>query len=387
MSNQNDRRNPDEIESDIYQTRSHLDDTLHEIEQRFSPQQLMNTTMDYIRQGGANDFMTNLGRTVKQNPLPIMLTGVGLGWLMLSQRKPSSGSDYRSSSYDTGYPTTSSPAASASIPATSHTPPTSQSTATTRAATTATGAGTTSTGAGPASVGASTTSSPTTSSPATPHVSSPADPHVSGDTSGHGNDQGRMAAMKGKAQKMTGKAQEMTGKLKGRAQHMGDNMRNRTSQAQGSSQSAMRNMSYRAQGMGEQTTHFIQDHPLVAGALGVAIGAAIGSLIPSTRVENERLGEYRDKAMHKAAEAGQQQADRAQAKVHEKAEEAKSNSPASSNTSGTPSMGASGATSSTGTSGTSGTSGLGGSATTTSTKPVGGSTTKPGGENPPTRGV
>ncbi|MCP1364871.1 hypothetical protein BIS06_06455, partial [Halomonas sp. BBD48] len=168
-----------------------------------------------------------------------------------------------------------------------------------------TGAGTTSTGKDPASVGASATYSS-----ATPPVGE-APPEA--DHTGRGNS--------GKE-----KARHMTDNVKGRAQSMGSSFRERASHARSGSRSAMRNAGYRAQGAGEQSLNFIQEHPIVAGAIGVAIGAALGSMFPSTRLENERVGRYRDRAVHKAAEAGRHQADMAQHKVHEKAEQAKSGS-------------------------------------------------------------
>lgn len=56
------RRKPEEIEDEIYQARARLDETLHEIEERFSPQQLMNATYDYLRHGGAHEIADSLAR-------------------------------------------------------------------------------------------------------------------------------------------------------------------------------------------------------------------------------------------------------------------------------------------------------------------------------------
>lgn len=39
---------------------------------------------------------------------------------------------------------------------------------------------------------------------------------------------------------------------------------------------------------------FVDDHPLVAGALAMAVGAAIAGALPRTRYEDETLGSYRD---------------------------------------------------------------------------------------------
>lgn len=84
MSQKNDSRSPDEIEAEIHRTRQHMNDTLHELEKKLSPKQIMDTAYDRVRNGGANEFLTTFGKTVKQNPVPFLLTGVGLGWLMMS---------------------------------------------------------------------------------------------------------------------------------------------------------------------------------------------------------------------------------------------------------------------------------------------------------------
>ena len=51
----------------------------------------------------------------------------------------------------------------------------------------------------------------------------------------------------------------------------------------------------------------LDDQPLVLGALAVAVGAMIGTLIPSTQYENRVLGEARDRALTKAQQLGEQQ--------------------------------------------------------------------------------
>ncbi|WP_104203862.1 DUF3618 domain-containing protein [Billgrantia saliphila] len=85
-------RNPDEIEADIQRSRAHLNDTLHEIESRLSPQQLKRQAAGFLPRDTARSFFDNLGNSVRENPVPVLLTGVGLGWLVYSQFKPRSDS-------------------------------------------------------------------------------------------------------------------------------------------------------------------------------------------------------------------------------------------------------------------------------------------------------
>ncbi|CAO3430401.1 hypothetical protein [Azospirillum endophyticum] len=44
----------------------------------------------------------------------------------------------------------------------------------------------------------------------------------------------------------------------------------------------------------------VEDHPIVAGAMGVALGAAIGAALPGTRYEKQWVGEYADEATERA---------------------------------------------------------------------------------------
>lgn len=79
-------RSPDEILAGIERTRSELDSTLSAIEHRLTPGQLVDQGLDYLRHSGANEFVRNLGGSVKHNPMPVSLVGIGLAWLMAAGR-------------------------------------------------------------------------------------------------------------------------------------------------------------------------------------------------------------------------------------------------------------------------------------------------------------
>ena len=81
-----DTRSQKTLESDIQITRSRIDQTLSQLEHKFSPQQLLNDTLDYFHNGGPGEFTGNLGDSVKNNPMPVVLTAVGLSWLMIAPR-------------------------------------------------------------------------------------------------------------------------------------------------------------------------------------------------------------------------------------------------------------------------------------------------------------
>jgi ElaB/YqjD/DUF883 family membrane-anchored ribosome-binding protein len=86
----NGERRPEEIQAEIARTRGDMDATLTAIEQRLTPGQLIDQGLDYVRSSGANEFVSNLGGSVKNNPIPVALMGIGMAWLMATgNRKPS----------------------------------------------------------------------------------------------------------------------------------------------------------------------------------------------------------------------------------------------------------------------------------------------------------
>jgi hypothetical protein len=89
--NHDEERSTRELQRDIEQTRSHLDSTLDAIEQRLAPRQLVDEGIDYLRHSGAREYVTNLGQTAKNDPLPLALVGVGLAWLMMSDGRHRNG--------------------------------------------------------------------------------------------------------------------------------------------------------------------------------------------------------------------------------------------------------------------------------------------------------
>lgn len=83
------QKDPETLEREIDQTRARMDQTLGALERKLSPGQIIDEVLGLFRQHGG-DFAANLGNSIKENPLPVMLAGVGIGWLMLApNRNPS----------------------------------------------------------------------------------------------------------------------------------------------------------------------------------------------------------------------------------------------------------------------------------------------------------
>jgi uncharacterized protein YjbJ (UPF0337 family) len=72
---------PAALERDIDLTRERLDHTLDALQARLSPRLLWDRALQFAR-GNGGAFAGNVGRTVRDNPLPLMLTGAGLVWLL-----------------------------------------------------------------------------------------------------------------------------------------------------------------------------------------------------------------------------------------------------------------------------------------------------------------
>ncbi|NIC05692.1 DUF3618 domain-containing protein [Billgrantia bachuensis] len=86
------QRRVDELEADIRQSRAHLNDTLHELESRLSPTQLKQDLLQYMprRDGAAVSFIDGLCRSIREQPMPVLMTSFGLGWLVASQLRSGS---------------------------------------------------------------------------------------------------------------------------------------------------------------------------------------------------------------------------------------------------------------------------------------------------------
>jgi len=75
-------RDPEAIARAISETRNDVDETLDALQARLSPGQLLDRAMELMRANGGQ-FASNLGRSVRDNPLPVMLTGIGLAWMIV----------------------------------------------------------------------------------------------------------------------------------------------------------------------------------------------------------------------------------------------------------------------------------------------------------------
>lgn len=72
--------NSEQYAEEIKHTRGNIDETLHNLEGKISPRELWDQAIKWS--GGARDFSNNLGRMVRENPIPSTLMGISLLWFM-----------------------------------------------------------------------------------------------------------------------------------------------------------------------------------------------------------------------------------------------------------------------------------------------------------------
>ena len=79
--------------AEIERTRADMSETVDAIQERLSPESLKEQAKDRVKGatvGRAQDAGSGIVGTIRANPLPSALTGIGLGWLFMNARKQSS---------------------------------------------------------------------------------------------------------------------------------------------------------------------------------------------------------------------------------------------------------------------------------------------------------
>ncbi|BAP44274.1 nutrient deprivation-induced protein [Pseudomonas sp. StFLB209] len=85
MSTNNSTGSPEQLQREVDEQRSSIDQIVEALEKKMSPGQWIDQTIAYARENGG-ELAGNLGQNIKQNPLPAVLLSVSIAWLMLGQR-------------------------------------------------------------------------------------------------------------------------------------------------------------------------------------------------------------------------------------------------------------------------------------------------------------
>jgi len=79
----------EQLEREARRSREKLALTLEQLRARLTPGQVIDQTIDYVRNGPVAEFLHNLGREVRENPMPLVLIGIGVTWLMVASNRTS----------------------------------------------------------------------------------------------------------------------------------------------------------------------------------------------------------------------------------------------------------------------------------------------------------
>lgn len=288
----------DRIERDLNTTRSRLGSHLSELQDRLSPGQMIDDAMSYFRGSDGADFGRNLLESVRANPLPAALTGIGLAWLMATGSRPGAVSQ----------------TSSGTLPASGTLPTSGGGTSRVRVY----GVGETASQGGYADMEA--------------RVRLAEQSVVRGQDEAEPTYTSRLDDARGQAMGLKRQAQETAQSY---GQRIGDalasakqsivegahDLRDQASDAAsslgGTAQGAMRSVSGAGQRMGGAVGQTggnlmsgLMESPVLLGALGLAAGALLGALLPQSDQEEAALGGIAGQARDTARDLAQQAMDR-----------------------------------------------------------------------------
>ena len=75
------------LEREAEEACEQLSATLEELRCRMTPGRVVDLVIDYTRDSPAADFLRNLGREVRENPMPLALIGIGILWLLVTTNR------------------------------------------------------------------------------------------------------------------------------------------------------------------------------------------------------------------------------------------------------------------------------------------------------------
>jgi ElaB/YqjD/DUF883 family membrane-anchored ribosome-binding protein len=296
--NEND---PDVIRSQIARTRAQMSETVDQIQARLAPDQLKQQAQEAIREATlgkveemtmnverkARNWRSGLMHTIRENPIPSALVGIGLGWLMMSNKNGNDYAYYQESDgrqYNGG---------SGYRPSYTHYPQ-------------------------------AQWQEPGRVESARMRAGEAVDTAQERVGEAVGTAQARVGEAVGTAQarvgEMVDQVQERSGELahdvRSQVQHTAENVSEQASNLTEQARARAEEMRfqtrmgvYRAKRTFSDT---LQENPMAVGVAALAAGALIGLVLPSTPVEDQWLGETRDRVVEEAKDVAKDTAERVQ---------------------------------------------------------------------------
>jgi Protein of unknown function (DUF3618) len=346
-----DHDSSEDIERDIERTRADIDRTLSDLQHKLSPNALINEALASARVktalrsagSGTANFAASLGRTMSSHPIPVLLTAVGVAWLAFSARSSANGGRKRelSSSETSQVPTAAHVEAEpAGREDPSRGPRYEAVGDPTLHAGVAAGAGHGSSGGRGLSGdgGASGGRPPDTRTDAevTEELMAEAakrggrqpdtrtDAEVTEELkaeaarrrSGIGQRaRGAAASISGRVGRVSETLSRGVGRMTGVIKESGAGAYESTRGVTGRATHAVRQVPARIGGAYQSAGSFIQENPIISGALAVALGAALALMIPASRRERKLVGEASDEVKASVRETVEETVDRAKEAV------------------------------------------------------------------------
>lgn len=253
----------EQLEHEAGRTRIRIEEKLAELRERLSPASLGEELLGFAKDNGGREFVRNLGRQVADNPLPVAVMGIGLAWLIAAQNRSGEAQPRRTAFKE-------------------------------RAERTGT------------------------------MTNSDRDRRTAmGDTSDAGDMYNRASEAAGEARDrasgMIDRARETTSDMVDRARETTSDMMGRARETVSSAMDSVQSAMPDTRGI----RNFMQEQPIVLAGLGIALGAVIGALIPSTETEQRYLGPTANRAREQARDMAREQWERGKDMAAEGWDEAK----------------------------------------------------------------
>src|SRR5215471_15268409 len=77
------------LEREVEESRRQLSQTFEELRSRMPSGRRIDQVIDYARDGAGANFVRKLGREALENPMPLVVIGIGIAWLMVASGRTS----------------------------------------------------------------------------------------------------------------------------------------------------------------------------------------------------------------------------------------------------------------------------------------------------------
>jgi hypothetical protein len=309
-------KSAEEVQREVRESRAEVEQTLEAIQQRLSPGQIFDQAVDYMRGSGGQEFLRNLGATVRDNPVPMVLMGTGIAWLMLAgprdrgRYEDDDLGDYAEGNYGAGdYP-------AGYYPAGDYDPEYDEEFVTAGGPLGGEPAG------GESESAAGMAFAERAKETAEAARRNAQQLGASGQVQGLSEAGGESAhewgeGTRSRAREWSAGARSAAARARERARRFGAGARERLGETgdyvRHGARGAQAHAGYYGRRMQRGFLDTLHEQPLVLGALGLAVGAAIGAALPATETEDEWMGDTRDRLKDRAARLSREQLEKAKA--------------------------------------------------------------------------